>query len=166
MGLNAISTWRNSENRYVLRVTSLVSTLCLVASEVLDWGKTALRGTDLLSIATATDQLTHRVARVDSAHGTAFSTSIITASRSLNLLINSSRFRSSIVCISLCRSVRVRSKRCIIPVLRLFHVANSFGTQSLGPSVIKVSKDSSLIFSERQSTTSSPLERDIINVVL
>lgn len=89
---------------------------------------------------------------------------MITASRSLIFI--SSRLRSSLVCISFCRSVRFCWKRCIIPSLFVFHDENSFGNRLIRPNFIKVSKDSSSIFSERRSTTSSPLKHDSVKVVL
>ena len=102
--------------------------------------------------------------RVDSTHGNAFRTSTITASRSLTFI--SSKFCSSIVCISFCRSMRVPWKRCFISSLHFSHVANSFGNRSRRPSFIKVAKDSSSIFLERHSTISSPLKCNTINMSL
>ena len=164
MGLNAMSTPKYVDNKYVLRVVSSGSSWYPAVSKEPDLGRTASRETDLLSITIAIHEPSWQVARADSTHGNAFSTSKITAFRSRTVI--SSRFCSTTVNIFFCRSVRISRKRRAIRSLRLSQLANSFGNRSLRPSFIKVSKDSSSTSSERYSTTSSPLKSDPVKVVL
>ena len=151
------------EDRHAILVMSLAPTPGSALSGELDFGKIDSRRTDLLSIGVAINELTQRDLGVDDTHGNAFRTSATTASCSLTLI--SSKFCSSLTCISACRSVMVPRKPCITPFLRSSHDVHSLGNRVLRPNFIKASSDLSSISSERHITTSSPLKRKSVKMV-
>ena len=152
------------EDKQASLVMSLASTSGLALSEELDFVEIDSARTELLTIGVVINELIHRDVGASNTHGNTFRTSATTAS--CNLALISSKLCSSLTCISACLSVMVPRKPCITSFLRLSHAVHSLENRVLRPIFIKASSGLSSIFSERQITTSSPLQRKSIKMVL